>query len=73
MQFLTDLDSAKKHLLNTATTTYHSSETAAMLPREKGAVIDDKLRVYGTTNLRVCDASIFPLIPAMNIMGAKGM
>ncbi|KAH8424843.1 GMC family oxidoreductase [Aspergillus melleus] len=66
--FLTDLDSAKKYLRDTATTTYHSSGTAAMLPREKGGVVDDQLRVYGTSNLRVCDASIFPLIPAANIM-----
>ncbi|OGM45396.1 glucose dehydrogenase, partial [Aspergillus bombycis] len=66
--FLTDLESAKKYLRHTATTTYHSSGTAAMLPREKGGVVDENLRVYGTTNLRVCDASIFPLIPAANIM-----
>jgi choline dehydrogenase-like flavoprotein len=39
-----------------------------MLPRESGGVVDERLRVYGTTNLRVCDASIFPLIPAANIM-----
>ncbi|PLB48145.1 glucose-methanol-choline oxidoreductase [Aspergillus steynii IBT 23096] len=66
--FLSDLDSAKKYLRDTATTTYHSSGTAAMLPRENGGVVDETLRVYGTTNLRICDASIFPLIPAANIM-----
>ncbi|OJK01625.1 hypothetical protein ASPACDRAFT_77338 [Aspergillus aculeatus ATCC 16872] len=66
--FLTDLESAKKYLRDTATTTYHSCGTVAMLPREKGGVVDESLRVYGTTNLRVCDASIFPLIPAANIM-----
>ncbi|RAK75705.1 GMC family oxidoreductase [Aspergillus fijiensis CBS 313.89] len=65
---LTDLDSAKRYLRDTATTTYHSCGTVAMLPREKGGVVDERLRVYGTTNLRVCDASIFPLIPAANIM-----
>lgn len=66
--FLTDLDSAKRYIRDTATTTYHSCGTAAMLPRESGGVVDERLRVYGTTNLRVCDASIFPLIPAANIM-----
>ncbi|KAB8215098.1 hypothetical protein BDV33DRAFT_227863 [Aspergillus novoparasiticus] len=67
--FLTDRESAKRYLRDTATTTYHSCGTVAMLPREKGGVVDEKdLRVYGTTNLRVCDASIFPLIPAANIM-----
>ena len=66
--FLTDLESAKKYLRDTATTSYHLSGTAAMLPQEKGGVVDENLRVYGTTNLRVCDASIFPLIPAANPM-----
>ncbi|KAL7655405.1 hypothetical protein ACMYSQ_007359 [Aspergillus niger] len=66
--FLSDLESAKKYLRDTATTSYHLSGTAAMLPQEKGGVVDENLRVYGTTNLRVCDASIFPLIPAANPM-----
>lgn len=66
--FLTDLESAKRYLCDTATTTYHPCGTAAMLPRESGGVVDEQLRVYGTTNLRVCDASIFPLIPPGNIM-----
>ncbi|KAJ5619255.1 glucose-methanol-choline oxidoreductase [Penicillium lagena] len=66
--FLTDIESAKKYLRDTATTTYHPCGTAAMLPKKGGGVVDEKLRVYGTTNLRVCDASIFPLIPAANIM-----
>ncbi|KAK2868032.1 hypothetical protein FQN49_003228 [Arthroderma sp. PD_2] len=66
--FLTDLESAKKYLRDTVTTTYHSCGTAAMLPREKGGVVNEKLVVYGTRNLRVCDASIFPLITRGNIM-----
>lgn len=66
--FLTDLESAKRYLRDTATTTFHSCGTAAMLPKESGGVVDEQLRVYGTTNLRVCDASIFPLIPGGNIM-----
>lgn len=68
--FITDLDSAKKYLLDTATTTYHPCGTAAMLPREKGGVVDEKLRVYGTTNLRVCDSSVLPLVMVGNIMTA---
>lgn len=33
-----------------------------MLPKEKGGVVDPKLRVYGTKNLRIVDVSIIPLI-----------
>ncbi|KAJ0422927.1 glucose-methanol-choline oxidoreductase [Aspergillus carlsbadensis] len=68
--FLSDLESAKKYLRDTAKTAYHFCGTAAMLPKEKGGVVDERLRVYGTANLRVCDASIFPLIPAANIMSS---
>ncbi|KAJ5107104.1 glucose-methanol-choline oxidoreductase [Penicillium angulare] len=68
--FLTDLDSAKKYLRDTASTTYHPCGTACMLPWEKGGVVDAKLRVYGTKNLRVCDSSILPLVMVGNIMTA---
>lgn len=34
-----------------------------MLPREMGGVVDDRLRVYGTTNARVVDVSIVPVEP----------
>ncbi|KAE8343421.1 hypothetical protein BDV24DRAFT_161468 [Aspergillus arachidicola] len=60
--------SAKQYLRDTATTTYRPCDTAAMLPREQGGVVVEKLRVHGTTNLRVCDASILPLITVGNIM-----
>ncbi|TFK61171.1 alcohol oxidase [Pluteus cervinus] len=39
---------------------YHPVGTAAMLPREDGGVVDPSLKVYGTSNLRVVDASILP-------------
>ncbi|KAB8242408.1 hypothetical protein BDV35DRAFT_384071 [Aspergillus flavus] len=66
--FLTNLESANQYLRDTATTTYRPCGTAAMLPREQGGVVDEKLRVHGTTNLRVCEASILPLITVGNIM-----
>ncbi|KAJ4000446.1 alcohol oxidase [Lentinula boryana] len=38
----------------------HPMGTVAMAPRDLGGVVDSSLTVYGTTNLRVCDASIIP-------------
>lgn len=46
---------------------YHPVGTCAMMPKEKGGVVDPKLRVYGTKNLRVVDASIFPMLSSANI------
>ena len=63
---ITDLESAKKYLRENAMTTYHSCGTAAMLPREKGGVVNQDLIVYDTKNLRIVDASIFPVIPQAN-------
>lgn len=39
-----------------------------MLPEKDGGVVGPRLRVYGTANVRVVDASIFPIIPRGNII-----
>ncbi|KAJ5885544.1 CAZyme family AA3 [Penicillium taxi] len=46
---------------------YHVCGTTAMMPRELNGVVDSKLRVYGTKNLRIVDAGIIPIIPRGNI------
>ncbi|KDN45610.1 GMC oxidoreductase [Tilletiaria anomala UBC 951] len=43
------------------TTEYHPVGTASMLPERQGGVVDPRLKVYGTQNVRVVDASIIPL------------
>jgi choline dehydrogenase len=40
---------------------------------DKMAVVDSKFRVYGTKNLRVVDASVFPYIPGFFIVSAVYM
>lgn len=46
---------------------YHPIGTCAMQPAHKGGVVDERLRVYGTKNVRVVDASIFPLQVQANL------
>ncbi|EEB90958.1 hypothetical protein MPER_10763, partial [Moniliophthora perniciosa FA553] len=48
-------------LLKESCQRFHPVGTAAMLPREVGGVVDSKLLVYGTSNLRVVDCSILPM------------
>ncbi|KAK4695811.1 hypothetical protein P7C70_g8484, partial [Phenoliferia sp. Uapishka_3] len=39
---------------------YHPIGTVAMMPKEMGGSVDPELKLYGTTNVRVVDASIIP-------------
>ncbi|KAJ5298380.1 uncharacterized protein N7443_006500 [Penicillium atrosanguineum] len=39
---------------------FHPISTAAMMPKEIGGVVDTSLKVYGTSNIRVVDASVIP-------------
>ncbi|KZV83135.1 alcohol oxidase [Exidia glandulosa HHB12029] len=46
---------------STAGVMFHPVGTTPMCPRAMDGVVDSHLKVYGTVNLRVVDASIFPL------------
>ncbi|KAH7153651.1 hypothetical protein EDB81DRAFT_882585 [Dactylonectria macrodidyma] len=47
--------------VKTVNSFYHPVGTCAMLPKKDGGVVDSNLKVYGTKNLRVVDASIIPI------------
>jgi choline dehydrogenase-like flavoprotein len=49
---------------NTTLSIYHPLGTCAMLPQSEGGVVDSELLVYGTSNLRVVDASLIPIQPS---------
>lgn len=51
----------REHIKKSIGTGYHPCCTTNMSPRHRGGVIDKRLRVYGTKNVRVVDAGIFPL------------
>lgn len=61
------LDAAKEIIRQRQISVFHVSSSAAMLPKEQGGVVDDRLSVYGVKGLRVVDASVFPLEPLGNI------
>lgn len=45
---------------NTSSTNTHPLSTCAMMSKELGGVVDKEGKVYGTKNVRVVDASVFP-------------
>ena len=59
-------------------TVYHPVATCRMGPDPATSVVDPRLRVHGVANLRVIDASVFPLNISGNtnaaaiVTGAKG-
>lgn len=61
-----DLEVAREYVRNLGLGGNHFVGSCSMMPQAMGGVVDPQLRVYGTKNLRVCDASIIPLIPRAN-------
>lgn len=49
---------------NNTLSIYHPLGSCAMLPQDKGGVVDSNLVVYGTQNLRIVDASVIPILPS---------
>lgn len=64
-----DIDQAEEIMRQRQISIYHMAGSCAMLPRGEGGVVDGELMVYGTENVRVVDASEFPLEVEGNIQG----
>lgn len=64
------LEDAKRVVEETFISHYHVTGTCSMLPKELGGVVNERLLVYDVSNLRVVDASIFPMIPRGNIQAS---
>lgn len=60
------VERAKEYIRATALSNNHPVGTCAMLPQEKGGVVDAELKVYGVEGLRIVDSSMMPLIPRAN-------
>ncbi|KEY73491.1 hypothetical protein S7711_03659 [Stachybotrys chartarum IBT 7711] len=63
-------DEIREYVRQTVVPVSHPTSTAALLPREDGGVVDARLRVYGTDNLRIVDASIMPVLVSAHITSA---
>lgn len=62
------LEEAKRAARENMISNYHPAGSCMMAPREKGGVVDERLRVHGVKGLRVVDASVFPVVPRGNII-----
>ncbi|KAI0818292.1 glucose-methanol-choline oxidoreductase-like protein [Xylaria sp. FL0064] len=65
---IADVEAMKEYLKKTTMSSWHPTSTCAMLPLDKGGVVNERLIVYGTKNLRVVDASVFPITTRGNPM-----
>ena len=65
---LDNLEAVKEYVRETSISNWHPVGACAMLPRSKGGVLDERMVVHGTKNLRVVDSSSFPIIPRGNPM-----
>lgn len=63
---LRSVEAAKEFLRASAISNWHPTSSCTMLPRGTGGVVDPRLIVYGTKNLRVVDASVLPIVPRGN-------
>lgn len=66
-QYSSDAD-FREFTKDQSVTEYHPIGSCSMMPRDKGGVVDARLKVYGTSNVRVADASIIPIHVSSHIV-----
>jgi choline dehydrogenase-like flavoprotein len=66
-------DQVETYLRTTAASDNHETGSMAMLPRSMGGVVDPELRVYGTRNVRVADASVIPMPISAHLVSDRGV
>ena len=66
----TTIERAKDLSKAYSSTFYHLCGSCSMMSKELGGVVNDRMIVRGTKNLRICDASIIPMLPRVNIMAS---
>ncbi|KAG6909386.1 hypothetical protein DXG01_000686, partial [Tephrocybe rancida] len=61
---VTSIEDLSEYIKAQAGYTNHIIGTALLAPRADGGVVDPNLKVYGTKNVYVVDASVIPLQPS---------
>jgi choline dehydrogenase-like flavoprotein len=65
-----DDEAWKAYVLKNSQTIFHPAGTCAMIDEALHGVVDKNLLVHGTTNLRVVDASVIPVLMGAHIQTA---
>ena len=58
---LADLEQVKAYIKTSTLSCLHPTSACALLPRERGGVVDPQLQVYGVDGLRIVDSSVIPV------------
>lgn len=59
-------EEVKDYVRGAAKSAWHPVGTCSIMPKQKGGVVDARLRVHSVHHLRVVDASVIPIIPRGN-------
>jgi choline dehydrogenase len=63
--------SALENFVRNAASTVHHQTCTAKMGRDGMSVVDGRLKVYGSDNLRIADASILPRVTTGNTMAPR--